>query len=243
MLNNVGDLITETLVRNATNTADGFITDAMLQDWCRQSLMMAASYKKWPMTEGKVSTTFSTSVQDELGNTLINYPEGWKADSVRIVYIGGKSLKKMNFESFLRYLENYSQNFANNNRRIYSDYGRQIYVNSGIDLSGTMVIYGQYSPTIDPTDLTATTFFSGYDEEGNEAILYFMSAFLNRRKKNFKLAQENESKAREILDGVWARIGDEQYKYQTGPESMFERIDVLTGRGNYPGTDRRENQF
>ncbi len=186
---------------------------------------------------------------------MIAYPEGWKADSIRILTIGGKRMQKMEFSSFLRYLENNTiAGTQNNTSRIYSDYSRQLYVNTGADVSGTLTAYGQYTPAIDPTDLSATTIFSGYDEEGNEAIVQMMTSYLYQkdgapgvlvRGKPVSPGIIAEQKAISLLEQIWKRVGDEAYGYQTKDQPMFERIDILRGRGsdnNY--NDRfRENQF
>lgn len=226
MLNNAGDIITEVLVRNNRNTTDGFITDANLQDWLRQANVWASSVHKWPFTEGRSSTTYSTSISDENGLTYIPYPEGWKADSIRILTIGGKRLQKLNFSDFLRFTEDN----PGSTERIYSDYGRQIYVNVRADVSGTMTSYGQYTPALDPTDLTATTIFSNYDEEGNEAIVEKMSSFLKRREHLANEAELHDKRALEKLEEIWVRWKDEQFAYQTKDRSLFKSFDVISGR-------------
>lgn len=255
MLNTVGDILTEVLVRNSRKTTDTALTDAILRGWLQDAHLWACSVHKWPFTEGKASTTFSTAITDELGNTVVSYPEGWKADSIRILTIGGKRLQKMDFSSFLRYLENNAvAGTQNNNARIYSDYARQLYVNTGADVSGTLTTYGQYTPAIDPTDLTAVTIFSNFDEEGNEAIVQKMTSYLYQkdgspgvlvRGKPVSPGIIAEQNAMALLEGIWKRVGDEAYGYQTKDQPMFERVDILRGRGsdnNY--NDRfRENQF
>lgn len=242
MLNTVGDIITEVLVRNNRTTTDSFITDAILRGWFQQAHTWAASYHKWPFTEGKYSTTFSTATQDEIGNTIITYPEGWKADSIRILTIGGHRLQKMNFESFLRTLED-SNNLtsARMTRRIYSDFSRQLYVNTSADVSGTLTVYGQYNPVVDPSDVTATTIFSGFDEEGNEAIVQMMTSYLFQKEGGVGMLVRGkpvspgiiaEQKAISLLEQIYKRIGDEQYGYQTGDTNMFDYVNVIRGRGS-----------
>lgn len=249
------DIFKELLVRNNLTTTDTFITDTILQKWYSQANIWATSFHKWPFTEGKASTTYTTAITDDFGNAIIQYPEGWKADSIRILTIGAKRMQKLEFNSFLRYIENNGvQGANNNNSRIYSDYARQIYVNTGADVSGTLVAYGQYQPAIDVTDENGLSVFSDYDEEGNEAILWKMTAYLHSREqespvlirgKPVSQAIIAEQNAINILDGIWKRIGDEQFNYQTKDQSMFDHIDVLRGRGsNNNYNDRwRENQF
>lgn len=248
------DIITEVLVRGNRTTTDSFITDTSLKNWYLQASAWCAAQHKWPFTEGKNSTTFSTAITDDMGNTIVQYPEGWKADSVRILTIGGKQLKKTEFQSFLRFIENNSLSGNNNNSRIYSDYNRQLYVNTSADVSGTLTAYGQYTPIIDITDESALTIFSGYDDEGNDAIVQKMLAYLFTRDSSTGVMIRGkivspaiiaEQNAVAILDGIWKRIGNEQYNYQTKDQNMFDYFNVLRGRGsNNDNYDRyRENQF
>lgn len=236
--------MTEVLVRNSRKTTDTFITDAILRSWAQDSHLYCASYKKWPFTEGKASTTFTTLVQDELGNTIVSYPEGWKADSIRILTIGGKRLQKLEFSSFLRYLESNAISGSNNNSRIFSDFSRQLYVNTGADVSGSLTVYGQYTPSLDPSDLTSVTVFSNYDEEGNEAIFEKMTAYLKRKEHLTQEAELHDKRADVLLDKIYTRVGDEQYGYQTKDQSMFDFVDVIRGRGiNRTRNNSGENQF
>lgn len=231
------DVFTEVLVRNNRSTTDGFITDTNLKNWYKNAHNVAAARHKWPFTEGKASTTYTTSNIDDLGNTVVAYPEGWKADSVRIITIGGKRIKKTEFESFLRFLEENSGNTA----RMFSDYGRQLYVNVNADVSGTLVAFGQYMPIIDVTDETGITVFSDYDEEGNEAIYELMTSRLKEKEHLSDEVVEHQKKAGEILDEIWKRVQDEQYKYPTKDQSMFEPFDVLRGESGF--NQYKRNQF
>jgi len=76
MINNVGELITQVLVRNNRTTTDSFVTDTILMDWVKAANTWATSVHKWPFTEGKQSTTFTTSVTDENDLPYMSYPEG-----------------------------------------------------------------------------------------------------------------------------------------------------------------------
>ncbi len=229
MLNTIGDFFTEVLVRNNRTTTDGFITDQILQDWARQAITFVASYRKWPATEGRVSTTFASLTTNEDGYLVMSYPEGWKTDSIRVFTVGGKQLDKKVFHQFRKFLEDYS----GDTDRICSDYGRQVLINPSIDVSGTVTAWGQYSPFVDVTDTAATTPFSGNEEEANEAIVEKMTSFLKLREHLLEEANVHDQRATMKLDALWQRIQDEQYAYQApkGDYGMFGRIDVL--EGNY----------
>jgi len=224
------NIFNEVLVRNNRTTTDGFITDANLKTWFNDANIWGASYKKWPFTEGRVSTTYTTVEEWNF--------EGYKADSFRILQVGGKRLKKLNFEDY----QIFREEEASSNDRVYSDFGKLVFINPNIDASGTLTGWGQYQPIVDVTDETGLTVFSDWDAEGNEAIYEKMSSFLKRREHLTQEAELHDQRANTKLDEIWKRILDEQFKYQTHPTSggMFERFDVLDGR---PTDEIKRDQF
>ena len=234
MLNTTGDILTEVLVRNNRSTTDGFITDQMLQDWTRQAHKWATAYHKWPFTEGRISTTYTTGGgqnQDEW------FFEGYKSDSMRIMQIGGKRMTKLNFEDY----QIQREEEPSSTERVFTDFGRTVFINPNSDVSGTLVAYVQYEPLLDSTDLAATTIFSNYDEEGNEALVEKISGYLKRREHMTQEAELHDQRAAMKLEEIWKRVMDEQYAYKSSPErgGMWERIDVLNGDFN----ESSENQF
>ncbi len=220
MLNNLGNLINEFLIQNQSSTTSAFYTDSILTEWADQSHQWAAAYHKWPFTEGRISTTF-TSVEEW------NF-EGYKADSFRLVQIGGKRLRKLDFGNY----QIFREEEASGDDRVFSDFGRLVLINPNIDLSGTLTAWGQYIPaSFDTTDLTSKTVFSDHEPEGNEAIVLKMLSLARNREKKMTEAKYFEDLAKLKLDELYKRILDEQYQYQTHPDSggMFERLDVLKG--------------
>lgn len=216
------------MVRNNRTTTDGFITDTILKNWYVQAADFAYSYNKWPFTEGRIQTTFATGGGP---NSDEWYFEGYKANSFRLITIGGKRLEKRNFTDYQILLEEE----PGKTDRIWSEFSRTIYINPFADVSGTIVAYCQYNPVIDVTDETALTLFSGFDEEGNEALVQLMSSYmLDREQENQNMAIIAKQKAVELLENVWKRVLDERYTAQTDLDrgGMFRRFDVLRGRGN-----------
>ena len=213
------NIITELLVRNNRTTTDGFITDTNLTNWYKDANAWAAAFKKWPFTEGKLSTTYT-------GTEAWNF-EGYKTDSIRFLTIGDKLYQKINFKDYKQMLDE----TPSNSDKVYSDYGRTIYINTASGGSGTLTIFGQYQPYIDVTDETAgTTIFSEWDEEGNEAILEKMSSYLKRREHLIDEAELHDQRAVLKLNEVWDKIGGEQANYQLrNGDGMWKRFDVLNG--------------
>lgn len=233
------DIISEVLVRNNRSTTDGFVTDATIQGWLKDAHTWAAGYKKWPMTEGKASTTSASAVTSVDGYTSIAYPEGWKADSIRLLTVGGKRFDKKNFYKFQSFLEDNPSDTS----KIYTDYARNLLLNpNASDFSGTVVVYGQFMPTLDVTDLTATTIFSDYDEEGNEAIVEKMTSYLKRREHLVDEAELHDKRAVDKLEAIGQLIKEEQYNYQdTNNDGMFKRIDIVSG--NFAEDSFKRDQF
>lgn len=223
MLNTLAELKDEILVRlnEATSAATGALyTEAILNDFIDDAHKWAAGYHKWPFTEGRADTTF-------VANTEIwDYPENWKADSIRILQVGGKRFRKTNFEDY----QNFREDFSTVGDRIFADFGRTYYINPESDPSGTIRVYGQFTPTkIDYTDDTATTVFSNNEMEGNEAIVEKALASAHKREKKLNDSTFHEQRAIEILEGIWQRIKDEQFGYHTKERSIFKRVNVLQG--------------
>lgn len=223
MLNTNGDIISEVIVRaNLTTTSAGLYTDDILGDWATNAHRWAAGYRKWPVTEGRVSSTFTGSEDN-------SYPEGWKSDSIRYLTIGGERFQKLNFEDY----QIFRENEPNSDDKVFSDFGRIVYVNPNASASGTLMTYGQYLPAaFDNTDLTMTTVFSGSEEEANEALVEEMLKYSKEREKLYEEAELHHRKATAILDGVWDRLKAEQFGYHGKGRGMFERFDILEGATN-----------
>lgn len=219
MITTFGDIKNEVIQRLGVATTEAFYTDDVLNDWCQAATRWATSFKKWPVTEGRVSTTYVAGTEEWSF-------EGYKADSIRMLQIGGKRLDKLNFEDYQIFREEDSSGAD----RVFSDFGRLVFVNPNVDLSGTLTAYGQYTPAdIDVTDLNAQTVFSGGDDEGNEAIVEEVISYAKTREQESDTAALHHNKAMQILNSLWARVGDEQYNYKTHRTrgGMWKRVNVI----------------
>lgn len=244
-----GEIIKEFMVRANQSTLVAFYTDAILTSWASNAHQWAASRYKWPMTEGRIETTTASLVTSGDGYTTLTYPEGFRPDSIRMLTIGGKRFKKTNFYKFQSYLQDNSA--ASDN--IFTDFMRVVYINPNAnDLSGTVVAWGQFNVAPLATDTsgtgvitqdpTATTIFTGTEEDGNEAIVEKMREYGFLREKDTKNADYHRDRAEKMLDAIWKRIGDEQAMYQTTKDDgIFERFDVVNG--GFRRDDFRRDQF
>lgn len=182
------------------------------------------TFKKWPFSEVRDQSYAWTGAEEvDYSAFTVDY----KADSIRLMLIGGKRMEKMNFEDYLTMREER----PSATDRVFSDFGRVVFINPYADVSGTVAVFGQYTPKLDATDLTANTAFTPYDEEGNEAIVEKMTSYLKRREHLPDEAELHDQRTDLKLEQVWAKIQAEAYKYKTGPDSegMFKFFDVVEG--------------
>jgi hypothetical protein len=228
-----GEIKIEILVRSGKDTTSAWTSEAFLNDWINQAHKWAAGYKPWPFTEGRVSTTYTTTEEWSF--------EGYKADSFRFIQVGGKRLQKINFEDYQIFKEEQSSSAD----KIFSDFGRLVYINTNAGLSGTLTAWGQYIPADIPDGDGATaddmeTVFTYGGDEGNQAIIEKVLGYMANRDNKQKEAINNHALAKNILDELWKRIEDEQFAYHTKDRGQWERIDILNGRMY---DDLKENQF
>lgn len=236
MLQTVSDIITEVLVRNNRTTTDSFITDAMLQDWLRMANNYCTTRYKWPFSEVRDQTTAWAGTEEiDYSSFTVDY----KADSIRILKVGSALLEKINFEDYLKMREDR----PSTTDRVFSDFGRILYVNPNADVSGTIYAFGQATVKIDPTDLTANTIFSPYDEEGNEALVEKMTSYLKRREHIPDEAEIHDGRADAKLQGLWEKVQAEAFNYKSGKGSdgMWKFFDVI--EGGYRDELFRRDQF
>jgi len=232
------NVFTEVLVRNNRTTTDGFITQAMLSDWYIDANLWAGSVYKWPFTEGRVSTTFASGGGTD--SDEYNF-EGYKADSFRIVTVGGERLTKLKFADYLIMKEE----SPDSTDKVFSDFNRTMFINQNAGLSGNTVCYGQVQEAIDATDEDHESVFTNWDREGNEAIVSKMSSYLKRREHQLDEAQAFDLEAQTSLDKIWKKIQDEQYAYQTSPdrEGIFSYFPVVDESNSGAGRRYNEDQF
>lgn len=230
MLSTYADIENDVVKKLGITTTAAYYTDAIIGAWINQAHRWATAFRKWPFTEGRYSTTFTGLEEWSI--------EGYKGDSVRMLLIGGKRHEKLNYEDYLIMREE----TPDANDRVFSDFGRLVIVNPNTDASGTMVAYGQYTPA--DLDITGgssvSTVFSYGDEEGNEAIVEKVLEFAYTKEKKEKDALTHGAKAAAILDALWKKFEDEQFKYKTHKtrDGMFKRFNVIEGDINQYNRDQ-----
>lgn len=232
------EIITEVLVQLSVSTTNAYYTDTIMRNWYMRATQWASAYKKWPMTEGRVSTTFASLTTNEDGYLRGEYPEGWKADSIRLLTIGGERLDKKNFYEFQKFVEDN----PGSDERIFTDYNQAYYINPSMDLSGTVTVWGQYTPLVDITNENELTPFSDAQPDGNDAIVNEMLSYAQSREKDLNASLAYHQNAVNILNNIWEKVKNEQFAYgPTDGEGMWKRIDVISG--GYQDDLFRRDQF
>ncbi len=85
------------------------------------------------------------------------------------------------------------------------------------------------------------TVFSPNGDEGNDAIIEKVLGSIYTRDNNPQEATLHYQTAEKLLNDLWTRTMDEQYKYQTKDRGMFKDFDVL--EGDYTDNLFKRNQF
>lgn len=228
------ELQSQVFVRGAVDTTSTFITETMVREWLNEAHIWATSYKKWPFTEYMDKSGSYTN-----GTSAYNYPNtNYKTDSIRMISVGTEPFYKKIFSDFAQYFINY----PSGTDKIFSDYGRILYINPNCT-SGTIYTFGQLTP---PTlglvgSSSSSTVFNNYDPEGNDAVIDKACSYVFRRKGKFNESIDFETRARTTLDELWKRIQDEQAMYQTKDRELWERIDVVNG--NYYNDENNPLRF
>lgn len=224
------NIIDQTLVRLGTSTtvSNSAYTDAIMNNWAESAHRWASEYHLWPFVERPDSTqTWSSATE------IYAYPSDFKTDTITFLQLGGKRHQKLNFEDYLTYRED----FSTGQERVWADFGRNYYVNPNTDSSGTIQVWGIYTPAAwDFTDNTAKTVFSDADVSGNEAMVLEMLSYaktregkLSRGRQSIGEGQSFHQQAEEILEKIWKRVEAKQFARLTKNRGMFKRFDVLKG--------------
>src|SRR2546423_1292497 len=85
-------------------TYNGLFSDTDLGAWIQLGVIDAWDYKPWPFTNGdKIFTTNS----DGATNGYYDYPADIRVGSIYLLRVGGKEYKKLLFEDYQKYFEDY----------------------------------------------------------------------------------------------------------------------------------------
>jgi hypothetical protein len=182
----------------------------------------ATSLFNWPQLE---EAEYSDTVANQY---YYDYPPDFRTDSISRIYVDSDRYDRKAFEDFLDYKEN---NPTATDKKIFADYGRQIFIFPTPATSGTanLEVYGTTQAEDEPEEDTTYTIFSVHDDSGNEAIVKkALSVAIAKTDKMRSVAEETEAIA--ILTRLWSKMAARQQRNQRLDHPMLDVPDYFTGR-------------
>jgi len=203
-------------------TSNDLFSETELTRWLTIARDEIVAKHPWPITEGKRDLAVVG------GQEEYRYWSDMKSDSIRYLSVNGKRYRKLLFESYLKYREDYSSGQG----RYFSDRARRIYINPLVtDFANTIRAYGQIQVSIAINSTITTTIFSDAEPEIDEAIiqLAYSIALSSEKMKNPTQGRKERTESFEKVDGIWDKIATRQHTYQTKDKPMFRKLNILEG--------------
>jgi hypothetical protein len=220
-------------------TYNGLFTDTDLGAWIQLGVIDAWDYADWPFTQGdKIFTTNS----DGATNGYYDYPADIKVGSIYLLRVGGKEYRKLLFQDYQKYFEDYSTG----QDRFWTEYKNFIFINKNAYTVGDSGdLFGKATaPTLtNTTDLLPFSPSSDNNEHnGNQAIVLLAQASGLESEKLQKSAEavSVRTEALGILKALWKPFADQRSTLQSKNRPMFNVPDffggsMLPGSNNTPG--------
>lgn len=206
-------------------------TDTDLGVYIQFGVIKAWDYKPWDFTEGsKTGTTTST---------YLDYPQDIQTGSIYLLRVNGKEYKKLLFQDYLKYLEDYPQAAD----RIWSEQKRFIFINTNAYTAGqSFDVFGKLMPPVVSSGSDLLPFSpdsDNYEHSGNEAIalLGYAEALDSEKKKQYQQAEVVRAKAYQILDALWKPFADQRATLQSKNRPMFDVPDFFNDGSRQTSSD------
>jgi hypothetical protein len=189
-----------------------------LKRWLNLGKDWALNYKRWPFLEHQ-----DTDVIDATGT--YPYQAEMKTKSIYLITVAGERFKKIRYEDYLKYLEDYSSG----NDKVWAEHDRDTFINGNACSVGDAVIMFGYEAAADMVGDTTVTPFDAAEPAGDEAVVLRALAIGLRIKKKEIEARGAEKEAENILDKIWARIAEAKPREVLKSTPLLKRINVLKG--------------
>lgn len=200
--------------------------DTDLEIYIQLGIQKAWDYKPWDFTEGSKTATM---VQDIIDAGYVDYPNDFQSGSVYLLKIAGKEYKKLLFQDYLKFFEDYPEA----RDRYFSEQNRFLFINPfSFSVGETFDVYGKLMPPIvvDDTDLLPFSPDSdNYEHSGNEAIVLFAysEALASEKLKNQSGATTEREKAYQILNVLWKPFEEARSLLQSKNRPFFQVPDFF----------------
>ena len=153
--------------------------------------------------------------------------------SIFLLRINGKEYKKIAYQDFLKYFEDYSAATD----RVWSEFKKTIYLNTNAFTNGqTYQLFGKLLPPIVSSNAYSLPFTSGsgsYEHSGNETIvqLAYAEALDSEKKNQPNQAEIERKKAYQTLELLWKPFAEQIALQQSKGRPMFDVPDFF-GNGS-----------
>lgn len=215
----------------STISSNGLFTDDDLGGWIQLAVIKAWDYKPWDFTEGSKTATASSLM---ITSGYIDYPEDIQTGSLYLLRIGGKEYKKILFQDYLKFQEDYEDS----SERVWSEQKRFVFINSNAFAAGqTIDMFGKLlAPTLTDDDdlMPFSTDLDNYEHQGNEAIvqLAYSEALASEKLKNPSQSEIERGKAYQLLDIIWKPFKEARSLLQSKNRPFFETQDYFGNSGS-----------
>lgn len=198
-------------------------SDTDLQTVIQLGVLKAWDYRNWPFTQNSATGTTA--------GATIAAPQTLMAGSIFLLRINSKEYKKLLYEDYLKYLEDYSSATD----RIWSEYKRTIYLNANSFTVGQAYeLYGKgLAPTLSSSGdlLPFSPDADNYEHSGNEAIvqLAYSEALDSEKLNKSPQAEIERKKAYDTLNILWKPFAESRALLQSKGRAMFNTPDFFGG--------------
>jgi len=220
MIETLADIVSEITNRLGTTVGSTFFTPTKIKETAIDAYNWASLLYQWPQLETAKETT---TVANQY---YYDYPEGFITDSVSRIIVGDDLYEIKNFDDFLNYKY---QTTDNDDLNIASDYGQQVFIFPTPTANGTkIIIFGlQFAtPLVNDED---ETIFTHEGIIGNEAVVKKALGVLLPQANRKQEGQVEEQEAIAILANMYSKILKRQAKYQRLDKQMFDVPDYYSG--------------
>jgi hypothetical protein len=196
-------------------------SDDDLAQFIQLGITKAWDYKPWDFSEGSKT---ATTISDMLTSGYADYPQDIQSGSIYLLKIDGKEYKKLLFQDYLKFLEDY----PDATDKLWSEQKRFVFMNPNAYSAGQVLdMYGKLMPPHLSSGSSILPFSPDTDNQehsGNEAIvlLGFSEALDSDKKKNPSQAEIERGKAYQILDLLWKPFADSRSTLQSKNRPFFD---------------------
>lgn len=190
------------------------------------AVQKAWDYKPWDFTEGAKT---ATTISDMASSGYADYPQDFQSGSIFLLTVGGKEFKKLLFQDYRKYLEDY----PDAEDRFWSEYKRFIFINANAYTVGdALCLFGKLMPPILTQSTDLLPFSPDTDNQehsGNEAIiqLAYGEALSSDKLKDSARGEIERGNGYQILNILWKPMADARSLLQSKNRPFFNTPDFF----------------